>query len=109
MDQTLEFGDARIDGRSLASVCRRYGVKELAVFGSAVRGQIGPDSDIDIMVEFEPGVRVGLIKFESLVEELEALASRRVDLVTKRGLKPRVRSEALRDARVVYDGMSCLS
>jgi predicted nucleotidyltransferase len=61
-----------------------------------------PESDIDIMVEFEPGVRVGLIKFECLVEELAALAGRKVDLVTKRGLKPWVRPEVLRDARVIY-------
>jgi hypothetical protein len=60
------------------------------------------ESDIDIMVEFEPGVRIGLIKFESLVEELESLTGRRVDLVTKRGLKPWVRPQVLKDARVVY-------
>jgi predicted nucleotidyltransferase len=61
-----------------------------------------PDSDIDIMVEFEPRVRIGLIKFESLVEELESLAGRRVDLVTKRGLKPWVRPQVLKGARVIY-------
>ncbi len=102
MNQKLEFGDTQFDGPSLAEVCRRYDVKELSVFGSAVRGEIRPESDIDIMVEFEPGVRVGLIKFQSLVDELEALIGRRVDLVTKRGLKPWVRSEVLKDARVVY-------
>ena len=102
MGQMLEFGDTRVDGASLAEVCRRYGVKELSLFGSAVRGEMGPDSDIDIVVEFEPGVRVGLIQFESLVEELAALAGRRVDLVTKRGLKPWVRTEVLKDLRVIY-------
>ena len=49
------------------------------------------ESDVEIMVEFEPGVRVGLIKFESLAEELEVLAGRRVDLVTRHGLKAWVR------------------
>jgi hypothetical protein len=63
---------------------------------------MGPDSDIDLMVEFEPFVRIGLIKFESLVEELESLAGRRVDLVTKRGLKPWVRPQVLKGARVIY-------
>jgi len=53
-------------------------------------------------VEFEPGVRVGLVKFEFLASELETLAGRKVDLVTKRGLKPWVRSEVVRDARVIY-------
>ena len=60
-------------------------------FLSAVGGEMRAESDVDIMVEFEPGVRVGLIKFESLAEELEVLAGRRVDLVTRHGLKPWVR------------------
>ncbi len=102
MNQTLYLGDTQIDGRSLAEMCRRYGVKELSLFGSAVRGEMHPESDIDIMVEFEPGVRVGLIKFESLADELESLTRRRVDLVTKRGLKPWVRTRALKDARIIY-------
>ena len=102
MNQTLQFGDMQVDGSSLAEVCRRYGVKELSLFGSAVRGETRPESDIDIMVEFEPGVRIGLIKFESLVEELELLAGKKVDLVTKRGLKPWIRPQVLKDARVIY-------
>jgi Predicted nucleotidyltransferases len=61
-----------------------------------------PESDIDLMVEFEPGERIGVIRFESFVEELESLAGRRVDLVTKRGLKPWVRPKVLKDARVIY-------
>jgi len=102
MNQTLQLGGTQVDGPALAAVCRRYGVKELSVFGSAVRGEMRPESDIDIMVEFEPGVRTGLIKFESLVGELESLAKRKVDLVTKRGLKPWVRPQVFKDARVIY-------
>jgi predicted nucleotidyltransferase len=102
MNEMVQLGDTHVDGPSLAEVCRRYGVKELSLFGSAVRGETRPESDIDIMVEFEPGVRIGLIKFESLVEELELLAGRRVDLVTKRGLKPWIRPHVLKDARVIY-------
>jgi len=102
MNQTFQFGGIQVDSASLAALCRRYCVKELSLFGSAVRGEMSPESDVDIMVEFEPGVRTGLIQFECLAEELEALAGRRVDLVTKRGLKPWVRSQVLRDARVIY-------
>ena len=102
MNQTLHLGDTQIDGLSLAEVCRRYGVKELLLFGSAVRGEMRPESDIDIMVEFEPGARIGLIKFESFADELESLAGRRVDLVTKRGMKPWVRTRVLKDARIIY-------
>ena len=102
MRQNLQLGDMEGDDLPLVELCRRYGVRELSLFGSAARGEMRPGSDIDIMVEFEPGVRIGLIKFESLVEELEALAGRRVDLVTKRGLKPWVRPKVLKDARLIY-------
>ena len=84
-------------------MCRRYSVKELSLFGSAVRGEMRPESDVDIMVEFEPGVRIGVVKFESLAEELKSLlAGRSVDLVTKHELKPWVRPQVLKDARVIY-------
>jgi len=102
MNPTPELDKVHVDGAALAAVCRRYSVKELSLFGSAVRGEMRAESDVDIMVEFEPGVRVGLIKFESLAEELEALAGRKVDLVTRRGLKPWVRPAVLKDARVIY-------
>jgi predicted nucleotidyltransferase len=102
MDPMLQLGDRQVEGSSLAEMCRRYGVKELSLFGSSVRGEMRPESDIDILVEFEPGIRVGLVRFESLVGELESLAGRRVDLVTKRGLKPWVRPGVLKDARVIY-------
>ncbi|MBI5283228.1 MAG: nucleotidyltransferase family protein [Candidatus Solibacter usitatus] len=98
----LQFGDAAVDETELADLCRRYEVRELSLFGSAVRGELGPDSDVDIMVEFEPSARIGLLKFESLSEDLESLTGRKVDLVTKRGLKPWIRPHVLREARVIY-------
>lgn len=86
----------------VAEVCRRYDVQELFVFGSAARGDHEAGSDIDILVDFKPGARIGLVKFASLNEELQDLLGRRVDLVTKTGLKPRVRPYVLREARLVY-------
>jgi predicted nucleotidyltransferase len=102
MSPTVHLGDAQVDAAKLADLCRRFGVRELSLFGSAVRGELGPDSDIDVLVEFDPAARIGIVKFESLVEGLEALVGRKIDLVTKRGLKPWVRPEVLREARVVY-------
>ena len=102
MNQTFHLEDTHAGTPLLAEVCRRYGVKELSLFGSAARGEMRPESDIDMMVEFQPGVRIGLVKFESLAGELESLAGLRVDLVTKRGLKPWVRPPVLKDARVFY-------
>jgi hypothetical protein len=86
----------------IAELCRRYHVKELSVFGSAARGDMRAGSDIDLMVEFEPGARIGLLKFEGLSEELEVLLARKVDLVTKLGLKPWIRPRVLKEARIVY-------
>ena len=89
-------------GASLGELCRRYQVKELSLFGSAARGEMRAESDIDLMVEFELGVRMGLVRFESFVEDLEALTGRKVDVVTKRGLKPWIRPRVLEEARIVY-------
>jgi len=86
----------------IADVCRRYDVQELSVFGSASRGDMQPESDIDMLVDFKPGARIGLVKFASLNEELQVLLGRRVDLVTRTGLKPRVRPHVLREAQIVY-------
>src|SRR5438094_241908 len=66
----------------IAAVCWHYGIRELAVFGSATRQDLGPESDIDILVDFNPEVRIGLFKFSALSNELESLLGRRVDLVT---------------------------
>jgi predicted nucleotidyltransferase len=102
MGDTLQLGDAKVDEKKLADLCRHYNVRELSLFGSAVRGEMRPGSDIDVMVEFDPGARIGLLKFESLSEELEALVGRKIDLVTKRGLKAWIRPQVLKEARVVY-------
>ena len=85
----------------VAEICRKYGVAEMAVFGSAARGDMRPDSDIDIMVDLRPDAHPGWGIFR-LEEELTQLLGRRVDLGTKRSLKPRVLPIALRDAKVIY-------
>jgi predicted nucleotidyltransferase len=86
----------------IAEICRKYQVRELSVFGSAARGDMQPESDIDLLVEFEPDAPVGLFEFAGMEEELTTALGRKVDLVSKRGLKPRVRPYVLRDAIVVY-------
>jgi len=98
---TLESAIAPLTER-IAEICRRYHVRELAVFGSAARGDIRPDSDIDLLVEFEPDARIGLFKFAAMEQELAALFGRKVDLVTKPGLKPWIRPHVLRDAKILY-------
>ena len=102
MSQTLHFGDIEVDETQLADLCRRYRVHELSLFGSAARGEMKPNSDIDLLVEFLPNADVGLLEHAGLMLELQRLLGRKVDLVSKNGLKPRIRSSVLRDARPVY-------
>ncbi|MCX6634482.1 MAG: nucleotidyltransferase family protein [Acidobacteria bacterium] len=86
----------------LAEICRRYQVRELAVFGSAAQGAMRPDSDIDLLVEFLPEAEIGLLEHAGLMLDLAQLLGREVDLVSKRGLKPFIRDSILREARPVY-------
>ena len=75
---------------------RKFGVKSLAVFGSVARGEAGPESDVDILVEFEG--RATFDRYMGLKLFLEDLLSRRVDLVTRKALKPRLRPYVEREA-----------
>jgi hypothetical protein len=92
----------KVPREHIADLCRRYGIRELAVFGSAARGDARPDSDIDFLVEFEPTARIGFIALSRLTRELETLLARPVDVVTKRGLNPRIRDRVLAEAEVVF-------
>jgi uncharacterized protein len=102
MSQMLQIGEARVDEARLADLCRRYRVRELSVFGSAARGEMRPDSDIDLLVDFQPNAEVGLIEHAGLMLDLARLLGRKVDLVSKNGLKPRIRSTVLGEAQLVY-------
>jgi predicted nucleotidyltransferase len=87
----------------IAEICRKYRIKELAIFGSALRDDFRPDSDIDLLVEFHPNHGHGLFAYLSCQDELSKLLARPVDLVQKSGLKPFVRDEILRSARTIYE------
>lgn len=102
MSQTIQLGIAQVDEAKLAELCRQYHVKELSVFGSAARGEMRPDSDIDLLVEFFPEAKVDLLDHAGLMLDLSKLLRRRVDLVSKRGLKPLIRASILEEARLVY-------
>jgi uncharacterized protein len=84
------------------SICQRYQVRELALFGSMLRPDHGPESDVDLLVAFQPGTRVTFAILARMQRELEALLGRKVDLVPKDGLKPVIRDHVLATARVLY-------
>jgi predicted nucleotidyltransferase len=102
MSQTLHLGDIEVDEAKLVSLCQRYQVRELSLFGSAARGEMRPDSDIDLLVEFLPDAQVDLVDYAGLMLDLSRLLGRKVDLVSKNGLKPLIRNSVLEEARLVY-------
>ncbi len=102
MDRILHLGDVRIERDRIAELCRRYQVRELSLFGSAARGEARPDSDIDLLVEFLPEATIDLVDYNSLMLELSRVLGRKVDLVSKKGLKPMIRDAVLAEARPLY-------
>ncbi|MBM4017398.1 MAG: nucleotidyltransferase family protein [Planctomycetes bacterium] len=86
----------------VAEFCRRNGIRRLALFGSVLRDDFRPDSDVDVLVEFEPGTRVGL-RFFTMQEELSQILGRKVDLNTPGFLSDYFRDEVLAEAEVEYD------
>ena len=85
----------------IAEFCRRHGIRWLALFGSVLRDDFGPDSDVDVLVEFEPGMRLGF-GFFRVEGELAEILGRRVDLRTPRELSKYFRDEVLAEAEDVY-------
>ena len=89
---------------TLAAFCKRHRIAKLSLFGSILRDDFGPDSDIDVLVEFEPQATVGLIKLAGIELELAQLlgADRPVDLRTPKDLSRYFRDEVVASAEVQY-------
>ncbi len=81
---------------------RARGVTRLALFGSTARGDVGPESDVDLLIEVDPESRFGLLAFLDLKGELANLLGRRVDLAFADAMRPRLRTTVLRDAIKVF-------
>jgi uncharacterized protein len=87
----------------VTAFCRRHHIRKLALFGSVLRDDFRPDSDIDMLVEFEPDHVPGLIRLAGMELELsELLGGRKVDLNTPMCLSPYFRDEVLAEAEVLY-------
>jgi hypothetical protein len=89
--------------RNNCRVCRRRHIRKLSLFGSVLRDDFSPDSDIDILVEFEPGARIGLIGFATIEIELSELLERKVDLNTSEDLSDRFRQKVLDTTLTYYE------
>ena len=90
-----------IPKEKLAEFCHRNYIRKLAFFGSVLRDDFTPESDVDVLVEFEPGHTPGL-RFFRMEEELSELLGRKVDLNTPAFLSPYFRQEALNEAEALY-------
>jgi predicted nucleotidyltransferase len=91
----------RIDKEQITRFCRRHHIRRLSFFGSVLRDDFGPQSDVDVLVEFEPDHTPGLA-FLAMQEELSKLLHRQVDLHTPASLSPYFRGEVLAEAEVQY-------
>lgn len=80
----------------ILEVAARHGARNVRIFGSAARGEANDQSDVDFLVEMEPGRT--LLDMGGLLMDLRELLGRDIDVVTERGLKPRIRARVLRDA-----------
>ena len=98
------MGKPRIEvpRNAIGDFCRRHHVRRLSFFGSVLRDDFGPDSDVDVLVEFERGTRVGL-RFFAMERELSEILARKVDLNTLGFLSDEIRADALAEAEVQYD------
>ena len=97
----MTLDEIRAMGLRLAELCQKYGIAELSVFGSIVRGDERADSDVDLLYVRLPGNDLGMSYF-ALQEDLEKLFGRQVDLVPKDGLHRAIRDQVLNDAQVLY-------
>lgn len=99
------MSEARIDipSEPIERFCRKHRVRKLALFGSVLREDFGPNSDIDVLVSFEPGHRVGYFALGTMEQELTELLGRRVDLRTPADLNRLFLSRVIDEAEVRYE------
>ena len=87
----------------LAAFCRKWQIEELSLFGSVLREDFSPESDVDVLVSFAPNARLSLFDFVEMQDELSEIFGRKVDLVSRGGLRnPFRRHEILNTRQVVY-------
>lgn len=99
----MKTHNIEIADKALCSFCQKHQIVRLALFGSVLRDDFSPESDVDVLVEFDPSARIGLIRFASIENELSELFGRRVDLNTIESLSKYFRDGVLEEAEYLYD------
>jgi uncharacterized protein len=92
----VDLAQVRVHRDAILALAERHGARDIRVFGSVVRGDAGPKSDIDFLIELEPGRT--LLDWGAFWQELEKLLGRPVDVATERSLKPELRARVIREA-----------
>ena len=95
-------GPPTIDRAAIAAFCRRYHIRRFSLFGSVLSDAFRPDSDVDVLVEFEPGHGVGFEVFDLEEELSRVFGGHRIDLVNEKYLNPRLRDRILSTRSVQY-------
>jgi hypothetical protein len=90
-----------LDRQRIAAFCQKWKVAEFALFGSVLREDFGPDSDVDVLVELAPGHGLGLFDWVDMIDELKSIFGRRADLVSKKGLRNPFRRHQILSTREV--------
>lgn len=99
--KNMKGSQTRLPHEAIEQFCRRHHIRRLAVFGSVLHGDARPDSDLDVLVEFDPGHVPGLAFF-AMEQELSKLLGRKVDLNTPQFLSPYFRDHVMEEAEVQY-------
>jgi hypothetical protein len=99
---SMDHHGIRLPKEMIADFCKRHHIRKLALFGSVLREEFRPDSDVDVLVEFEPGHTVGLLRMAGLEMELSEMLGRKVDLRTPAELSRYFRDEVASTSEVQY-------
>lgn len=91
-----------IDKAKIAAFCRRNHIRKLSLFGSVLTDRFGPDSDVDVLVEFEPDARVSLFDVGGMINELTEMLGRQVDIRTPADLSRYFRDQVIADSELLY-------
>lgn len=97
------MSDLRSQDANLAAFCRRYGIVELWLFGSAARGEARPDSDVDILVKFAPDATTSTWDWPAMTDDLEVIFGRKVDLLSEGILRNPYRRASILASRKVLN------
>jgi uncharacterized protein len=99
----MKLKNVKVPTNELSALCQQWHIDQLSLFGSVLRDDFTADSDIDILVEFEPGFTPGFLKLYQIQEQLSNLFEHRsIDLVTLKSLNHRIRDRVLATAEVCY-------